>query len=186
MQPPPASAAAGAAAPSAAAASTAAGAAAPSAAAGAAAAGGKGCGKRSRGVYIETRQCHVCGQHGHLQQSCLSCQAVDMQRRSSCGSLGTDMQKAELIQKSAEPLPIRHNGDIRWQNDSYGSGCEGMAAAAATATVTALTACHCYNCGKETVPPHHAGECLEPPTVPPHQFRSRPVPGGAAVVAGTS
>ena len=142
MQPPPASAAAGAAAPSAAAASTAAGAAAPSAAAGAAAAGGKGCGKRSRGVYIETRQCHVCGQRGHLQQSCPSCQAVDVQRRSSCGSLGTDMQKAELeiIQKSAEPLPIRHNGGIRWQNDSYGSGCEGMAAAAATATVTALTA----------------------------------------------
>ena len=51
------------------------------------------------------------------------------------------MQEAELIQKSAEPLPIRHNGGIRWQNDSYGSGCEGMAAAAATATVTALTAC---------------------------------------------
>ena len=141
MQPPPASAAAGAAAPSAAAASTAAGAAAPSAAAGAAAAGGQGCGKRSRDVYIETRQCRVCGQHGHLQQSCPSCQAVDMQRRSSCGSLGTDMQEAELIQKSAEPLPIRHNGGIRWQNDSYGSGCEGMAAAAATATVTALTAC---------------------------------------------
>ena len=50
------------------------------------------------------------------------------------------MKEAELIQKSAEPLPIRHNGGIRWQNDSYGSGCEGMAAAAATATVTALTA----------------------------------------------
>jgi hypothetical protein len=47
------------------------------------------------------------------------------------------MQKAELeiIQKSAEPLPIRHNGGIRWQNDSYGSGCEGIAEA------TALTAC---------------------------------------------
>jgi hypothetical protein len=47
------------------------------------------------------------------------------------------MQKAELeiIQKSAEPLPIRHNDGIRWQNDSYGSGCEGIAEA------TALTAC---------------------------------------------
>ena len=49
------------------------------------------------------------------------------------------MQEAELMQKSADPLPIRHNGGIRWQGVSYGGGCEGMAAAAATATVTALT-----------------------------------------------
>ena len=147
MQPPPASAAAGAAAPSAAAASAAAasaGAAAPSAAAGAAAAGGKGCGKRRRYVFIETRQCHACEQYGHLQQSCPSCQAVelwtDMQRQSSCSKLDTDMQEAKLMQRSADPLPIRHEGGIRWQGVSYGGGCEGMAAAAATATVTALTA----------------------------------------------
>ena len=136
MQPPPASAAAGAAAPSAAAASAAAasaGAAAPSAAAGAAAAGGKGCGKRRRYVFIETRQCHACEQYGHLQQSCPSCQAVelwtDMQRQSSCSKLDTDMQEAKLMQRSADPLPIRHNGGIRWQGVSYGGGCEGMAAA---------------------------------------------------------
>jgi hypothetical protein len=63
-----------------------------------------------------------------------------MQRQSSCSKLDTDMQEAKLMQRSADPLPIRHEGGIRWQGVSYGGGCEGMAAAAATATVTALTA----------------------------------------------
>jgi hypothetical protein len=59
---------------------------------------------------------------------------------SSCSKLDTDMQVAKLMQRSADPLPIRHEGGIRWQGVSHGGGCEGMAAAAATATVTALTA----------------------------------------------
>ena len=50
------------------------------------------------------------------------------------------MQKAELeiIQKSAEPLPIRHNDGIRWQNDSQPEPEAATTAAAATAVEGAV------------------------------------------------
>ena len=70
-------------------------------------------GRRNHYGYVETRVCHFCQVRGHLQQGCPNAKTQEKD--------GEDDEEAlHALRLTADPLPVLHDGAVRWQGAARG------------------------------------------------------------------
>ena len=70
-------------------------------------------GRRNHYGYVETRVCHFCQVRGHLQQGCPNAKKQEKD--------GEDDEEAlHALRLTADPLPVLHDGAVRWQGAARG------------------------------------------------------------------
>ena len=77
---------------------------------------GKPMPRRSRSLYVETRDCHFCHKPGHLRSNCKALRDQTMTKELNAQTTSRAMDR--LMWQTADPVPVRHqDGSVRWQID---------------------------------------------------------------------